>query len=546
MDVSTTLSSPPSSSRVWLCRLLAAVLLLGSAGLRIAFMASDACLDLSPDEAHYWDWSRHPDWSYYSKGPVVAVLINASCALTEQWTQHLPGLAMLSVRLPAVLCGCLLLLSVYALTTLVFQRETWALGAVALGLTLPPITAVSEIMTIDAPFLCCWSWGLVFGYLALFRGKSWAWPVTGLMVAVGLLTKQTMILWIPSLVLFLVFTPAWRSILMRRGFWIMAFVAGLGGLPIIWWNFQHDWVNFRHLLGHGGFSEEKDGIHWLGPLKFAGTQFGLLMGYWFVVWAWAMWDRRPWIEQRDDFRFLWWMSVPTFLFFMAFGLKNDGGEPNWPASAYLSGMVLAVGWFVAQLNDARSWYRLITQTMLACIVALSLGLTIFVHYTSVAYPVLSWLAGPPTNSRPMPLRSLDPTCRLQGWRTLAAQVDHIRQEFRDRGEAEPIIAGDTWSMPGEVAFYCQGQPTVYSLGPIVGERHSQYDFWRPNPVADVEAFRGCDFIIIACPNPRLAKAFDSVEIHREVIHYVAGHPVNHWWILIGRNYRGAKTLDRSH
>jgi len=31
--------------------------------------------DLSPDEAHYWEWSRRPGLSYYSKGPLVAWII---------------------------------------------------------------------------------------------------------------------------------------------------------------------------------------------------------------------------------------------------------------------------------------------------------------------------------------------------------------------------------------------------------------------------------------------------------------------------------------
>jgi 4-amino-4-deoxy-L-arabinose transferase-like glycosyltransferase len=31
--------------------------------------------DLSPDEAYYWDWSRHLAMGYYSKPPMVAWLI---------------------------------------------------------------------------------------------------------------------------------------------------------------------------------------------------------------------------------------------------------------------------------------------------------------------------------------------------------------------------------------------------------------------------------------------------------------------------------------
>ena len=37
-------------------------------------------LDLSPDEAHYWEWSRRLDLSYYSKGPLIAYLIAALTA----------------------------------------------------------------------------------------------------------------------------------------------------------------------------------------------------------------------------------------------------------------------------------------------------------------------------------------------------------------------------------------------------------------------------------------------------------------------------------
>lgn len=36
---------------------------------------------LAPDEAHYWTWSMRLDWSYYSKGPMVAYLIALSTRL---------------------------------------------------------------------------------------------------------------------------------------------------------------------------------------------------------------------------------------------------------------------------------------------------------------------------------------------------------------------------------------------------------------------------------------------------------------------------------
>src|SRR5947208_1514972 len=56
------------------CRLMALLLIVGGALARLTYLAWYSPLDLSPDEAHYWDWSRRLDWSYYGKGPLVAWL----------------------------------------------------------------------------------------------------------------------------------------------------------------------------------------------------------------------------------------------------------------------------------------------------------------------------------------------------------------------------------------------------------------------------------------------------------------------------------------
>src|SRR6202008_1018912 len=100
----------------------AAGLIAGSAALHLAYLYR-CPLDLAPDEAHYWDWSRHLDWSYYSKGPGVAWLIRLSCELFATLSLRLTGTEMLAVRLPAVVCGSLLLISLYVLTVQVFRRD---------------------------------------------------------------------------------------------------------------------------------------------------------------------------------------------------------------------------------------------------------------------------------------------------------------------------------------------------------------------------------------------------------------------------------------
>src|SRR5438046_9365680 len=128
---------------VWRWRAMAALLIVGAAVLHVAYLANACPLDLAPDEAHYWDWSRHLDWSYYSKGPLVAYLIRAGAVIAGGWSQRVMGNEMLAVRLPAVLCGSLLLASLYVLTVQVFDSDRLALGVLALGLPFPVIAARS-------------------------------------------------------------------------------------------------------------------------------------------------------------------------------------------------------------------------------------------------------------------------------------------------------------------------------------------------------------------------------------------------------------------
>ena len=73
-------------------------------------------------------------------------------------SQRLVGSEMLAVRLPAVLFSAGLLTSLYVLTARVWKSERLALGAVAAALSLPVIAAGGTLMTIDAPYTCCWGW----------------------------------------------------------------------------------------------------------------------------------------------------------------------------------------------------------------------------------------------------------------------------------------------------------------------------------------------------------------------------------------------------
>src|SRR4051812_12317734 len=84
-------------------------------------------IDLAPDEAYYWEWSRHLDWSYYDQGPMLALAIRAGTLLC--------GANEFGVRLMAVLSGLgVSLLLIHALDKL--GKPASALWAVLAANTL--------------------------------------------------------------------------------------------------------------------------------------------------------------------------------------------------------------------------------------------------------------------------------------------------------------------------------------------------------------------------------------------------------------------------
>lgn len=492
---------PPAArpSLGWGVVLAVVVVIAGLSALRLLYLASSEGLQLSQDEAHYWDWSRHLDWSYYSKGPLVAWLIRLSCAACGADT-------MLAVRLPAVVCSALTLLGLAVLTWQVTRRDVLVLLVTAVVGTYPAFAAGALLMTIDAPFLCCWTWALVVAHHLLFGAAPGYghWVSLGLIIGLGILAKYTMVLFIPALGLFLLLSPMHRGELRRPGVWLMGVVAGLCCVPILIWNLQHDWVTLRHVGGQAGLNTtefgQQGGWLWLGPLEFVAGQAALLLGFWWVVWLGAMTKTLQRSEGPAEEnaawarRFLALMAASMVGTFFLFSIKTKV-QLNWPVAGYLAAVPLMAVWLAARAGSV-GWRR---SAMI--VVGLGLLLGVAVHFSVHLH---AWLA--PTLSP----RQWDPTCRLRGWRELGVEVERLRQAMRQEGY-EPVLAGTSWNLPGIVAFYLPDQPTVYHLGPAAGQRRSQYEIWRPQPTTDPEAFRGRAFLIVGPTPPAFDAAFEKLD-----------------------------------
>ena len=151
--------------------LFIALLILTAARLVLA-----GTLELSPDEAYYHLWTKHMDWSFYSKGPGAATAI---------WLgTHVFGDNAFGIRFWSPLLGLGTSLMLYRLARGMYDGNTAAWSVVLLNVT-PIFNAGSIVMTIDPPSVFFWTCTLVLLWSALHRATPWAWhwPLAGLAFA---------------------------------------------------------------------------------------------------------------------------------------------------------------------------------------------------------------------------------------------------------------------------------------------------------------------------------------------------------------------------
>ncbi len=156
-----------SASRAPSPRTLAIGLIVYAVALRLSYLGS---VELLPEEAYYWNYSRHLDIGYLDHPPMVAWLIKFGTAAFGQ--------SQFGVRIGAVLCGAVASVFTYRLTRNLFGEPS-ALFAVLLAQTLPFFFLSGLLMTPDAPLTAAWAAALYYLERSLLAGRSTAWGGRG-------------------------------------------------------------------------------------------------------------------------------------------------------------------------------------------------------------------------------------------------------------------------------------------------------------------------------------------------------------------------------
>ncbi len=358
--------------------------LLAILGLTAWRLIMAALLPITQDEAYYLDWARHWSLGYFDHPPAVA-WFGAGIRLV-------PASAFAG-RLGGLVAGLLTLILLDRLyRRLGLDTQIRALALLLVGMHLLG-GAGGILITPDSLLLLAWTLALSESERALVSDPR-RWLTAGAAIGFGLVSKYTMVLIGPVLLIAILWTD-WRQ-LVRPWPWLGAGIAFLVFAPNLIWNAQNGWLTLAFQFGHGfaiavpgEVAAEVNAIDH-GALKTPAERFLGLVGYlaiqlglWGLItlpmlWALAegfigrlrngLQDRWgiSWPPGRRAARILLGIAAMFPLGFFALVSLVSPVEANWPAMSLIGAAPFVAYW----LRERMRWAVLAASGNLAVVTLL--------------------------------------------------------------------------------------------------------------------------------------------------------------------------------
>jgi len=460
-----------------------------------------ARLPLVPDETYYWEWSRHLSLGYFDHPPLIAWLIRLGTGMF--------GITSLGVRIMPIICGAVASFAIAATARRLAGTRAGANAAIIISV-MPLAAAGLVLATSDAPLLAAVATALFFLVTALQADRrspeslrAWCW--VGVALGFAFWSKYTSILLPIGALIAFAGHRALRPRFAEPGPYVACIIATVLFAPVLIWNARHDMISFTYQLEHGLGSSPGSMLSnaWRHEGDLLGGQAGLATPILFVLIAVAV-AKGLRMNIGPERWLLAVVSALYFLFFVYSALKKRV-EPNWPAPAYVGGVVLCTAY---QWNERAKRWRT-AGIALACV----LSLAVYLHAFKPVFPI------PPAK---------DPVARAFGWDALADGTERAIASPRSGAHpgAAAWIAADRYQEASEIAFHSPRHPETFSLN--IGGRPNQYDLW---PAFAARARAGDRLVVVLDETPgthdaivTLTPHFDSV-VRGELVELKRGDAV---------------------
>jgi dolichol-phosphate mannosyltransferase len=460
-------------------------------------------IDLSPQEAYYWNYAMHPALSYFDHPPMIAWVIGAG--------QFFLGKNELGVRIGGFLLSLLSISLLYVLGKLWFGRRA-GLWAALLFQLLPLYFVYGLLITPDAPLTFFWLLTLYLISIAVRDGRAWAWYVAGIALGLCLLSKYTAIFLVPSTLLFLILDGRHRQWLMRKEPYLALLIAAAFFTPVVLWNAENEWASFGFQVSDRlsrDSSELFEGVGEFLLVQFGVTSPALLAGLLMIS---AAPLSLPLRYRRGKWRFSWLFSLPLLGFLLLFS-AHSRIKANWTLPVYLALLIAAYPSYRYLRFNSGPRIKLVARYLLvAWFCALPVLYTIAVYHLTITIPGI-------------------PVHRFTtGWKELSAIVEREARAFEIEGGKNVFLLGlDSHYAAAALSFYTADGRGVFSRN-LVGKRALAFEHWTPK--SDLAGFNALAVDVNPPRVEALEKYFARVDSDVQRIPVRKGKRILHYFYLV--------------
>ncbi|KAF0204860.1 MAG: hypothetical protein FD173_1511 [Gallionellaceae bacterium] len=446
---------------------LQATLLLIAASMLLRLFSSNA-VGLSVDEAHYALYGLHMDWSYFDHPPMIGWLQAAALQFGDS------NLAMRVVPMLLFACTSWVL---YRVTLTLFPHETPWMGFTSVALLNSGVMfqLIGMSMLPDTPLLLLglsllW---VLHGVMVAGRAQHWLW--LGVLLGLAALSKYTAITLLATVLLALVMSRQWRQ-LRSPWPWLAVLLGALLILPILYWNYRHDWISFAYQLHHGTGKPSWELQRFLlsqaaqilaygpGLVLFGLIAIAASLRYWRESGVWMCFS----------------LALPVLLLF-GWGGGYEMTLPHWTALGWAGLAPLTAYWL------HRHW-SLLWVRIGACSAAVYAVVAIALVFSELISP---WM---PFKDNANPMRD------LYGWEQAAQRAEQLRvQMSAETAERAPLLFTSNWTYASRLAWYARPSPVQ-----VMDTRYDQFDVWFGSPQ------NGARGILVLWPDQHAAPATGAV------------------------------------
>ena len=401
-------------------------------------------LGFSGDEAQYWGWAQTLEWGYFTKPPMIAMVIRGAGEVCGQ----------------AEWCARSASPIIHALTALIVYMIGRHFGGPRAGFwaglvyaTLPAVALSSAVISTDMPLLLFFAVAIYAFRRVTLTGSIFWTIICGLAIGFGLLAKYAMVYFVLSAMLYCLFTNRARWLLFSPQNLLLSAIAILVVMPNLIWNIDNGWATVGHLGDNANLGEKTSNPREV--LDFYAQQFAVFGPITMAVLLWRI-IRAPGIPPSEGEKFLLFFVVPALLVITVQAYLSRANA-NWAATAYVAGSVI-VGIWAADLQ--RRW-----------LAHLSVGL----HLVAAAVLTVFFLNLPGIE---LPVKS-DPLRKLRNWDGLAREIKPILS--RDPGR---IILFDDRKVMAEMLYELREtafNPVIWDWNGHPENHHELVYGYNPKP-----------------------------------------------------------------